>query len=317
MKKTISLVIPAYNEEGCIDELFKRLSAVFDSQSNYIFEAIIIENGSTDKTWQKLLEINSIDKRFKIVQLARNFRMDGGITAGLSYVNSDALILMTADLQDTPELIPQLIEKWEEGYENVYAVVTARTGTGLLRRINSQAFYWVAGKLTGQLIPRNASDYRLLDRRVYEQVRLLEERNRFVRGLVAWVGFSSIGVEFVREERFAGESKAHSFGVIELALKGILAHSQIPLLFIPLFGFAMFISSSLALLGFTLDWLINGVPFAGFGTIVAIALLLLGSLFLFMGILSLYIGSIYEEVKARPNFIVRQTIGDPGQIDNH
>jgi len=317
MKKTISLVIPAYNEEGCIDELFKRLSAVFDSQSNYIFEAIIIENGSTDKTWQKLLKINSIDKRFKIVQLARNFRMDGGITAGLSYVNSDALILMTADLQDTPELIPQLIEKWEEGYENVYAVVTARTGTGLLRRINSQAFYWVAGKLTGQLIPRNASDYRLLDRRVYEQVRLLEERNRFVRGLVAWVGFSSIGVEFVREERFAGESKAHSFGVIELALKGILAHSQIPLLLIPLFGFAMFVTSSLALLGFTLDWLINGVPFAGFGTIVAIALLLLGSLFLFMGILSLYIGSIYEEVKARPNFIVRQTIGDPGQIDNH
>ncbi len=315
MKRSISVVIPAYNEEECVDELYSRLAKVFDSMDQYDFEAILVENGSSDSTITKLQAINAKDARFKVVQLARNFRMDGGITAGLSFVKSDALILMTADLQDPPELIPQLVAKWEEGFENVYAVVTARRGTGLIRRMNSQLFYWLMGKLTGQLIPRNASDFRLLDRRVYEQVRLLEERNRFVRGLVAWVGFSSVGVEFEREERFAGESKAYSFKVIELALKGILAHSQIPLVLIPLFGLFMFVGSLVALGALMIEWLTRGVPFPGFGTIVSVVVLLFGILFLFMGILSLYIGSIYEEVKKRPNFIVRQTIGKIGEAD--
>ena len=165
------------------------------------------------------------------------------------------------------------------------------------------------GKLTGEFIPRNASDFRLLDRRVYEQVRLMEERNRFVRGLVAWVGFSSVGVEFVREERFAGKSKAYTFPVIHLAIKGILAHSQVPLVLIPVIGFIIFIGSLLALVGFSIDWVIFGVPFPGFGSIIALMLLMFSVLFLFMGILSLYIGSIYEEVKGRPNFIIRKAVG--------
>jgi len=165
------------------------------------------------------------------------------------------------------------------------------------------------GKLTGEFIPRNASDFRLLDRRVYEQVRKIEERNRFVRGLVAWVGFSSVGVEFVRAERFAGESKAYTFPVIQLAIRGILAHSQVPLVLIPVFGFIIFIGSLLTLAGFSIDWLMFGVPFPGFGSIIAIILLMFSVLFLFMGILSLYIGSIYEEVKGRPNFIIRKAVG--------
>jgi dolichol-phosphate mannosyltransferase len=309
VKKTISIVIPAYNEDECVEELCTRLKKVFDQLVDYEFTAVLVENGSSDDTFEKLQRINSEDSRFKILQLARNFRMDGGITAGLSVVDSDALILMTADLQDPPELIPIFIEKWEQGYENVYGIVTRRQGTGLIRRTNSQIFYWVMGKLTGEFIPRNASDFRLLDRRVYEQVRNIEERNRFVRGLVAWVGFSSVGVEFVREERFAGDSKAYTFPVIQLAIKGILAHSQVPLVLIPVFGFIIFLGSLLTLVGFTIDWLTFGVPFPGFGSIIAIILLMFSVLFLFMGILSLYIGSIYEEVKGRPNFIIRNAVG--------
>lgn len=309
MKKTISVVIPAYNEDECVEELCARLKKVFDQLVKYEFTAILVENGSSDLTFEKLQRINNEDSRFKILQLARNFRMDGGITAGLSVVNGDALVLMTADLQDPPELIPKFVEKWEQGYENVYGIVTRRRGTGPIRRMNSYIFYWIIGKLTGQFIPRNASDFRLLDRRVYEQVRLIEERNRFVRGLVAWVGFSSVGVEFVREERFAGKSKAYTFPVIHLAIKGILAHSQVPLVFIPVFGFIIFVGSLLTLVGFSIDWLMFGVPFPGFGSIIAIILLMFSVLFLFMGILSLYIGSIYEEVKGRPNFIIRKAVG--------
>ncbi|MGA2344404.1 MAG: glycosyltransferase [Candidatus Sulfotelmatobacter sp.] len=309
MKKTISVVIPAYNEDECVEELCSRLKKVFDQLTNYEFTAILVENGSSDRTFDLLRRINNEDSRFKILQLARNFRMDGGITAGLSVVESDALVLMTADLQDPPEVIPEFIEKWEQGYENVYGVVTRRRGTGPIRRMNSHIFYWVMGKLTGEFIPRNASDFRLLDRRVYEEVRKIEERNRFVRGLVAWVGFSSIGVEFVREERFAGESKAYTFPVIHLAVKGITAHSQVPLVLIPVIGFVIFAGSLLTLVGFSIDWLLFGVPFPGFGSIIAVILLMFSVLFLFMGILSLYIGSIYEEVKGRPNFIIRQAVG--------
>src|SRR5664280_2540030 len=308
-RKKISIVTSAYNEGECIDELARRLTVVFDSMPAYDFEAIIVENGSEDDTFDRLDAISKRDSRFKIIQLSRNFRMDGGLTAGLSVVDSDAVVLMAADLQDPPEMIPAFVERWESGYENVYGIVTSRRGTGKLRRFNSRLFYWIIGKLTGNLIPANASDFRLLDRRVYEQVRTMEERNRFVRGLVAWVGFRSIGVEHEREERFAGTSKAHSIGVLQLAVKAIFAHSQVPLIMIPLVGVGLFVVSLFALVGLSIDWLIRGVPFPGFGTIVALMIMLFGILFCLLGIVSIYIGLIYDEVKARPNFVIRQTLG--------
>ena len=303
-KKKISLIIPAYNESECIDELHARLSKVFDQETNYEFEAVIVENGSVDDTYLKLVEINKIDNRFKILKLARNFRMDGGITAGLSVIDSDACILMTADLQDPPEQIPALIRKWEEGFENVYGIVTERQGTGPIRTFNSKAFYWLAGKLTDNRIPRNASDFRLLDRKVYEAVRGMNERNRFVRGLVAWVGFKSVGIETVRPPRFAGESKAYSFQVIDLAFKGIFAHSYKPLRIITVVGVAVSVFSVVAFIALCIRWLSIGVPFGGFGTLVTIALFSFGLLTFMLGIIAEYLGLIYEEVKKRPNYVV-------------
>jgi dolichol-phosphate mannosyltransferase len=312
VRKKIAVVTSAYNEAECIDELARRLTAVFDQLTDYDFEAVVVENGSEDDTFERLEAICQRDPRFKVIQLARNFRMDGGLTAGLDFVDADAVVLMTADLQDPPEMIPAFVAKWEEGYENVYGIVTVRRGTGLIRTINSRLFYWVIGKLTGHLIPANASDFRLLDRRVYEVVRTMDERNRFVRGLVAWVGFRSTGVEHEREERYAGTSKAHSIGVLQLAVKAILAHSQVPLVIIPLVGVGLFAASIIALIVLTIDWATLGVPFPGFGTIVALMVMLFGILFCLLGIVSIYIGQIYEEVKGRPNFIVRQTLGFVG-----
>jgi dolichol-phosphate mannosyltransferase len=308
-RRTVALVIPAYNEEECVDELATRLTAMFATEPEYDFECVIVENGSVDSTMVKLEAIAANDSRFKVLQLARNFRMDGGLTAGLSVVDADAVVLMTADLQDPPELIPTFLRKWEEGYENVYGIVTKRTGTGPLRTFNSKAFYWLAGRLTDNRIPRNASDFRLLDRKVYEAVRAMEERNRFVRGLVSWVGFKSIGIPMVREARFGGVSNAHSLKVIDLAFKGIFAHSYVPLRLIGLTGLAVSLCAAVSLVVLAIKFFAFGVPFNGFGTLISVMLIGFGAVTLLLGLIAEYIALIYEEVKHRPNFIVTKKVG--------
>ena len=305
-KKLISLIIPAYNEEDCVDELFNRLDAVFATEPQYDFEVVIVENGSIDSTWVKLQAIAEKDSRFKILKLSRNFRMDGGLTAGLDYIKGDACVLMTADLQDPPELIPQFLRYWEQGYENIFGVITKREGTGPIRTMNSKLFYWLAGKLTDGRIPRNASDFRLVDRKVYEAVKSMTERNRFVRGLFAWAGFNSIGVPMERPPRFGGVSNAHTLKVLDLAFKGIFAHSYKPLRLITVFGFILSAISFISIIPLFFLWLFVGVPFAGFGTLVGLFLLVFGIVSLMLGILSEYVGLIYEEVKARPNYVVSE-----------
>jgi dolichol-phosphate mannosyltransferase len=305
-KKLISLIIPAYNEEDCVDELFTRLKNIFETEPQYAFEVVIVENGSLDSTWAKLQNIAGQDSRFKILKLSRNFRMDGGLTAGLDYIKGDACVLMTADLQDPPELIPQFLRYWEQGYENIYGVITKREGTGLIRTMNSKLFYWLAGKLTDGRIPRNASDFRLVDKKVYTAVKRMTERNRFVRGLFAWAGFNSIGVPMERPPRFGGVSNAHTLKVLDLAFKGIFAHSYKPLRLITVFGFILSALSFISILPLFFLWLFVGVPFAGFGTLVGLFLLVFGIVSLMLGILSEYVGLIYEEVKARPNYVVSE-----------
>jgi len=306
MQVTVSVVVPAFNEEACLPELFRRLEAVFDAEPDYSWECWIVENGSTDNSWSLIGAQTRRDERFHGIQLSRNFRMDGGLTAGLDFVSGDACVLMTADLQDPPELIHDFLRRWEEGYENVYGVVSDRKGISRLRAFNSRMFYRLAGLLTGDLLPANASDFRLIDRRVYLAIRQMEERNRFVRGLSAWVGFRSIGVPMSRPPRYAGESKAHSLPVVGLAIRGILAHSTVPLRLITVVGFILSLSALLGVVFFSIVWFTRGVPFAGFGTLVSILFLGFGILTLMLGVLSEYLGLIYDEVKRRPNFLVRE-----------
>ena len=283
--KTVSVIIPAFNESECIDELGARLIKLFNSEADYTWTAIIIENGSIDDSWEKLIYLAQRDSRFKLVKLSRNFRMDGGLTAGLEYVNSDACVLMTADLQDPPEMISQFL------------------------KINSVLFYKIASKLTNRLIPENASDFRLVDRKVYEAVREMNERNRFVRGLFAWVGFKSIGIPMDRAERYAGKSNADTFKVLELAIKGLFAHSYKPLRFISVAGLVISVASLFAIVVLSILAVFIGVPFAGFGTIVALIIGGFGFQTLLLGIVSEYLGLVYEESKGRPNFIVSEKIG--------
>jgi glycosyltransferase involved in cell wall biosynthesis len=308
-KKLISIVVPAYNETDCVEELAQRLQSVFDLEPNYEFECVIIENGSEDDTFIKLEKIHNSDSRFKVLQLSRNFRMDGGLTAGLSLVKGDACVLMTADLQDPPEMIPEFIRLWEAGFENVYGLVTRRDGISWLRAVNSKLFYWLAAKLTSGKITKDASDFRLVDRKVYEAVNSMAERNRFVRGLFSWVGFKSIGVEMVRPPRFGGVSNAHTLKVLDLALKGIFAHSSVPLRLITLLGFLLSAIAIVTLGIYIVAAVMFGVPFNGFGTLVSIALGGLAITTLLLGVIGEYVGLVYEEVKQRPNFVISRKIG--------
>ena len=307
--KSIDIVIPAFNEDECIEEMVRRLKLVFAAESNYSWRVIYVENGSSDNTWGLLQEACAQDERFTVVRLARNFHMDGGLTAGLEFATADAVVFMTADLQDPPEVLPLFVREWEAGFDNIYGEVTAREGTGLIRRFNSQAFYWLAGKMTDGRLPRNASDFRLMDRTLYETVRGLDERNRFMRGLVAWSGFTSKAVPVPRPPRFAGESKAYSLPVIGLAFRALFAHSYLPLRLITLTGIISSFLAVVLFIGLGIVWLTRGVPFAGFGSIMSLVLLGFGALTLMLGVLAEYLSLVYEEVKRRPNFVVRETVG--------
>lgn len=309
MKKLISVVIPIYNEEAVLDELKKRLKEVMAANSNYNFEIIMVENGSLDSSFEKLIKINKEDPRFKIVQLSRNFGCDGAITAGLIYVKGDAAVIMNADLQDPPEMIPQFIEKWERGYEIVYGIVQKRIGVSFTRKFLSSFFYKVIYRLTNKTIPENASDFRLIDKKVYSVVNQMDERNKFLRGIIAWTGFKQIGIPYERPPRYAGESKADFFTVLRVAMNGIFSFSYFPLEIATILGFIVSVSSFIMILVEIGLFLKYGRVVPGFTTTIIVILFLFGTLFFLLGIIGVYIARIYDEVKQRPNFIVKNEIG--------
>lgn len=310
MKKLISLVIPVYNEEDVLDELKKRLQQVSAGINNYHFEMIMVEHGSIDSSYEKLLGFNKEDNRFKILQLSRNLGCkDDGIAAGLKYVKGDAAILMDADLQDPPELIPKFIEKWEEGYKIVYGIIENREGVSFIKKILSSLFYKIINKLTKNLIPRNASDYRLIDKKVYTVVNKMDEKNKFIRGMIAWTGFKQTGIPFVRPGRFAGNAKADYSILTKVALNGLFSFSYFPLKLATILGFIIFIGSFIVFILEIVFYIIYGRVVPGFTTLMLILSALFGMLFFLLGIIGSYIGRIYEEVKQRPGFIVKNEVG--------
>jgi len=312
MKKLISIVIPAYNEELGIEELKKRLQNIMNSNPCYEFEIIIVENGSEDATFVKLLAAHMEDPRFNIVQLSRNFGCDGGITAGLEYAKGDAAVIMNADLQDPPELIPHFINHWEHGYEIIYGVILKRKGVNLIRRVLSRIAYMLINRLSNRMIPENASDFRLIDKKVYTVINTMKEKNKFLRGLVVWTGFKQIGVPFERQPRFAGGSKAGFSAVWRVAMNGIFSFSYFPLQIATALGFGLATLSFMAAVYEIYLYLVFGREVPGFTTLILIVLSGFGILFLMFGVMGNYIERIYDEVKQRPNYIVNRVIGFGG-----
>ena len=310
LKKMISIAIPAYNEEKNLLELVERLQNVFSQLSEkYRFEVVVCENGSSDNSFETLKVLNSKDERIKTIRLVRNFNMEGGMMAALAHVEGDACVIMSADLQDPPEMIPALVEKWEQGYENVYTVITKRHGEGIARRTAAQIFYWAMYKVSDHPVPRNASDFRLVSKAAYEAFNRMPERVRLIRAVWGWLGFRSIGIAYERPARRAGVSSFKPFVTAPYAVRAILGSSYTPLRLIPLVGILISLLSFIAIgvMGFV--WIGFGVPFPGFGSLVTLNLMMFGLVFLFMGILSEYVGVIHEEIRQRPSFLVAESIG--------
>lgn len=310
IKKKISVVVPCYNEESNLRELQKQVVAAFARIPQYDFEVILVDNGSKDGTWEKSLEIRAEDDRFKCLRLSKNFTAPGGITAGLRYATGDAAIVMCADLQDPPDKIPDFVAKWEEGYDVVYQVVSERRGVSFMRSWASNLFHSLMTALTQNNFPKNGTVYRLMDVRVYEAFNLLNESNRYFPGLCSWIGFNSYALEFPRVERFAGKSHASLKVVLTLAFNGIFAFSYLPLRMMTWLGLAIATSSFGYLVYLTLTIFFTGrKAMPGIATQIALMLFMFGILFLFIGIIGEYVGRIYDEVKRRPLFIVKEQLG--------
>jgi dolichol-phosphate mannosyltransferase len=305
----ISIVIPVYNEEEVLGELKKRLQAIMDLCDRYKFEAIMVENGSYDSSFEKLMSFHIEDPRFKVLQLSRNFGCDGGIVAGLQYVRGDAAVIMNADLQDPPEMIPQFLAKWEDGFQIVCGIIKKREGVSFVRRILSSAAYRLIFLLANQSIPKDASDFRLIDRSVCLVVNSMKEKDKYLRGVIAWTGFKQTGIPYERPPRYAGEPKAGIRAALRVAINGIFSFSYVPLHFATLVGFVMSFLSFLLIIVELWLYLTHGREVPGFTTTILLMLFLFGALFLFLGILGVYVGRIYEEVKQRPTYIVKEAIG--------
>ena len=310
MKKLISIVIPFFNEEANIEVLYTQLKKLMIREGKYNFEIIAVEHGSTDSTFRKLLSINKKDKRLKIAQLSRNFgSADPGILAGLSFAKGDAVVITMADLQEPIELISRFIDKWEQGFEVVYGVVKKRPDASVARRTLSVLFYKILNMMTGNIFPENVSDFRLMDKKVYQVVNNMPERNKYLRGIVAWTGFKQTGIPFERAPRFSGKSKADFKTVLKVAANGVFSFSYIPLRMVTLLGFILSVVSFLVIVLQISLYIILGRGAPGISTIVVLTSFLFGMLFLILGVIGEYLARIYDEVKQRPSFIVKDLIG--------
>lgn len=306
----ISIITPLYNEQENIQELYRELLKVINTEKKYNFEIIAVEHGSADETFIRLQKIHKKDKRLKILQLSKNFgNADAAVFAGLNFAKGDAAVIMMGDLQDPPKKIPEFIKKWEQGNEIVYGIIRKRADASYTRKISSLLFYKILNRLTGNLFPENVSDFRLIDRKVYETVKNMPERNKFLRGMIIWSGFTQTGVPFDRAKRFAGESKADFVTVLKVAANGIFSFSYAPLKLVTLLGFVLSLVSFLLIVYQIALYVLFGRGNPGISTIVVLLGFLFGMLFLILGIIGEYLARIYDEVKQRPSFIVKDKIG--------
>lgn len=308
----LSIVIPLYNEEGSIDALIPRLQDVLEAES-LAAEIILVNDGSADHTWNKMVAWRGVHENLTLVDLSRNFGKEIAITAGLDVADGDAVLIMDGDLQHPPEMIPAFLRRWREGYDIVYGVRRDRSEDGATRRAASRAFYRVFNSLSNTPITPDAGDFRLMDRKVVEAIRRMRERARFMKGIYSWVGFKSIPVEFDVISRAAGKSSFSPARLFALAFDGILSFSTAPLRMAVMIG-AVFATVSISMgLYYMGRTLILGVDTPGFATIIVSTLALSGLILLQLGLMGLYLGRIYEEVKGRPLYLVRELVGRAAQ----
>ena len=308
--KKVSVVIPMYYEQEVVDVCYKRVKKVLDElKEKYEHEIIFINDGSKDKTLDILQDIAKVDKNVKIISFSRNFGHQAAVTAGLKYVTGDAIIIIDADLQDPPELIPDMIEKWEQGYEVIYGKRKKRNGESAFKLLTAKAFYTTLNKLSDVDIPGDTGDFRLVDKKVVDVINSLPEHNKFLRGLFSWVGFEQYEYEYERKERYAGKTKYPLKKMLKLASDGIIGFSIKPIKVIGGFGITFVIVSIVILLYFILSKIFGWTNMLKGWTSIMFATTFVGGIVLLsLWIICEYLVRIYDEAKQRPQYIIKKKI---------
>lgn len=311
----LSVVVPVYNEEAVILETCKRLKLVMDSLGE-AYEIIFVNDGSRDRTAFIINEICETDKSIKFIDFSRNFGHQLAITAGMDYAAGEAIIVIDADLQDPPEVIPEMVRKWKEGFNVVYGKRLERKGETIFKKLTARLFYRLLRQLTDIEMPVDTGDFRLIDRKVCDALKLVNERNRYVRGIISWLGFKQTGVEFTREKRYAGETKYPFRKMIRFAFDAISSFSYKPLKLASYVGFFLSFFSFIYLLIVLYEGIFTNKTTPGWASTLAVSLLFNGIVLIMLGIIGGYIGRIYDEAKGRPLYIIRQLKNLPEEIEN-
>ena len=306
---TLSIIAPIYNEYENLPELYRRVKEVMENAGE-TWELVLVDDGSTDGSTERIRELARQDRRVRPVIFARNFGHQLAVTAGLDYSRGDAVVIIDADLQDPPELIPEMLAKWRDGYEVVYAVREAREGETWFKKVTAAAFYRLINRITSVNIPVDTGDFRLLDRKVVNVLNRMRERHRFLRGMSVWVGFRQTGVTYKRAPRFAGETKYPLRKMLKFASDAITGFSYLPLQLATYLGF---VSAGLSIIAIPIVIamrMAGSQAFYGQATTLIAVLFLGGVQLISLGILGEYVGRLYDEAKGRPLYIVRETPDD-------
>ncbi len=300
----LSVIVPVFNEEAMVATFHHELAATLDGLP-YAFEMIYIDDGSSDQTLARLFELRQQDPRIAVIEFSRNFGKEIALTAGLDHAGGEAVIIIDADLQDPPALIPQLIDEWRKGFEVVYAKREARKGESWLRKLSAHHFYRVIQGLSHIDIPEDTGDFRLLDRRAVEALRQARERRRFMKGLFSWIGFRQKAVHYRREARRAGHSKWSYWRLWNFALEGITSFTTAPLRMATYFGLLTALCAFLFGAYIIYDTLVWGNPVPGYPSLMVVVLFLGGVQLISIGIIGEYLGRLFDEAKQRPLYILR------------
>jgi glycosyltransferase involved in cell wall biosynthesis len=303
----VSVVVPVYNEAEVIGEMYRRLTHVASTLPDLDYELVVVDDGSRDESYASLVSLARTDPRLRVLKLSRNFGHQTAITAGIDVARGDAVVVIDADLQDPPEVIPDMVERWREGFDVVYGVRAKRAGETMMKLATASVFYRMLHRMTNITIPVDAGDFRLMSRRAADQLRAMREKDRFVRGLISWIGFKQASVPYQREARFAGKTKYPLRKMLKFAADGLTSFSTVPLKLATWMGYLASAFAFVYLASvFVQKWL--GRTVEGWATIMVAMLFMGGVQLICLGIMGEYIGRIFTEAKQRPLYVVEEFV---------
>lgn len=303
-KKLVTILVPAYNEQEVLHLLYNRLKTIMDEQNTYDFEVLFVNDGSKDNTLKIIQDLRITDERICYLNLSRNYGKETAMIAGLDYAKGDCVIIIDADLQDPPELIPQMLEYWEQGYDDIFAKRKSRKGETFLKKFTSKMYYKTLQSMTNIEIQKDTGDFRLLDRRCVEALRSIRESQRYTKGLFSWIGYNKKEILFDRDPRAAGQTKWNYGKLINLSIDGITSFTTSPLRWAAILGILVSLAGFIYMLVIIFKTIFNGIDVPGYSSTMVVILFLGGIQLIFLGVIGEYLGRAFYEVKGRPLYFV-------------